>query len=172
MGGRTAEVALLFRWPQPWAGGRAATLGSASRLAFLTFLAGFGGSPAAAAGEPPRTAEQALAVEQNALDEFLRPSCPTGGGEIVVCGRRHTDRERLPLRSDRVGSLPGESASAVAVMRSIDTPRPQSVGTVRAPDDGAMFDFIKVAAMLLVVGKQAIDRDRVPPPDPSQPPPD
>lgn len=129
---------------------------------------------AAAAPPPPLTAEEAATAEQTSLRNALHPVCVGGGDEIVVCGHRDRDRDRLPLRTTHLSSLPGEAPSTIAAMRVYDTPLPppQEPAPKENQKKHAMFDFMKVAAMALSVGERLVDRDRTLPPIPTESPPD
>jgi hypothetical protein len=76
------------------------------RAAFLAFAAAAGAAPAMAAS--PLTAEQAIEVQQDGIRQAVGAApCPRDRdtGDIVVCGRRGSDPNRLPLPVER---LPGE----------------------------------------------------------------
>ncbi|MFL6845740.1 MAG: hypothetical protein ACJ8ER_12760 [Allosphingosinicella sp.] len=63
---------------------------------------------APAAAQPPLSAERAIEVQREGLRESVGTApCPRGanGEDIVVCGRRGADPNRLPLP---VEPLPGE----------------------------------------------------------------
>jgi hypothetical protein len=79
-------------------------LGAAAALAAV-----FAAAPALAfAPEAPLTAEQAVDAQQTGIREAVGTApCPRGGtaGDIVVCGRRGADPNRLPLPVER---SPGE----------------------------------------------------------------
>lgn len=113
----------------------------------------------AVAGEPPRTAEQAIAVERHSLYDVIAPSCRPGAEEIVVCGRKPQGRERVPFPDQRVdGSrthlLPGEPPSALAALRETDDPC-SNVGP--QPRCGGSVSFITVGVVLFKFIKHLAD---------------
>jgi hypothetical protein len=79
-------------------------------------------APAYAAPEVPLTAEQAVEIQQAGVQEAVGTApCPRDRetGDIVVCGRRGADPNRLPLPAERLPGarehlLPGEIPRAQA----------------------------------------------------------
>jgi hypothetical protein len=68
---------------------------------------------------PPSSAEEALAHQQAGLQRSLGLDCDRSDGDIVVCGRRGADPNRLllpvqPLPGDREHLLPGDLPRAQA----------------------------------------------------------
>ncbi|HEX5183172.1 MAG TPA: hypothetical protein VFW19_08485 [Allosphingosinicella sp.] len=131
----------------------------------IVILAGGLSLPAIAPANPPQpSAEEALNVEQDNLRSALHPSCAASDGEILVCGRLPSDRDRLPLPDRGSHALPGEPASAMAAMKAIGPPRFQPVGLKpKAGNKPPMFD---VGALVFSIVLRFINRDRDPPPIP------
>ena len=137
----------------------------AAMKAALTLLLLAPASPglAAAPAPPAVTAEEALAAEQGGVRGVLEPICAGERDEIVVCGRRRPDRDRLPLRDARIGSLPGEAPSTVIAMKGMDVPPPQPLAP---PPRRASNNLMRAAMLLLMVGEGLAGRERDPPPIP------
>ncbi|HEX8125315.1 MAG TPA: hypothetical protein VF548_07020 [Allosphingosinicella sp.] len=74
---------------------------------------------AAAPAAPPLSAEEALARQQSSLRAGLGLDCDRGGADIVVCGRRGPNPNRVPFPDQRTpgepeNHLPGELPRAQA----------------------------------------------------------
>ena len=106
-----------------------------------------GGAPALAGPQAPLTAERAIEIQREGVREATGTApCrrDRADGDIVVCGRRGADRDRLPLPveplpGDREHLLPGELPRAQA---SLDTcviacPRGPGIDVFRAVKIGS-----------------------------------
>lgn len=93
-----------------------AKLGLAMAAASLAAASLAGPAPAA----PPASADEALARQQSSLRSSLGLDCDRDSGEIVVCGRRGPDPNRLPLAvapepGARNSGEPADPADALAL---------------------------------------------------------
>ena len=98
----------------------------AGRAALLVLPLAAAAPALALAPETPLTAEQAIEIQHHSVREATGTApCPrdAAAGDIVVCGRRGADPNRLPLPVERIAGepenlLPGELPRAQA---SFDT---------------------------------------------------
>lgn len=115
--------------------------------------------PAAAQTVP---AEELVEAQRSQLRQGIRSHCPPTSGEeeIVVCGQRDQDRDRLPLPPGPDPSLPanragGEQRAALA----IDTSRCTTVGPNQQCNQG--LDVIGIAfTVARAVAQALINRER------------
>lgn len=104
--------------------------------AALALLVAFAATPACAlAPEAPLTAERAIETQKDMVREVVGtlPCRREGaGGDIVVCGRRGADPNRVPLPDERLAGepenlLPGELPRAQASFSTCEFGCPQPV---------------------------------------------
>ncbi len=156
-----------MRLSEPVSSGR--SIGALSRLAGAVFCGVACAAPAAASPREPLTAEKAVETQREGLRRVVAPRCGRGAGEeIVVCGRRDAERDRLPLRGERIagarsGLLPGEAPTGAGALRAT---RESCSNVGAAPRCGFSVNFIRVGIVAFKVARHLIDPDSDPPPPP------
>ena len=130
------------------------------------FAAAFLLSPRPAGAQGTITAEEAIETQHRQLQEATgtAPCRPPGESDedIVVCGRRGPDPNRVPfpdqrMPGDRVRLLPGEPPSGMAALDGTAQSPCSTVGANQRCSGG--LNVIQVVGVLAKVGKHLLGRD-------------